>query len=53
MKMLLVFKGTELIKQIQYKTKAIAKKHLSLFNKHGMIDPETGETVKGLTFELI
>ena len=53
MKRILVFKNGVLFKNILYKTKSLAKKHLVLYRKHGMLDPETGFIVPDLTFELL
>lgn len=53
MKTILVFQDGELIKQIPYKNKSIAKKHYSFFMKEGILDPSTGNKVKNATFELL
>lgn len=53
MKTILVFQNGELVRQIQYKTKAIAKKQLSWFKKYGIIDVSTGEVLQDTIFELI
>lgn len=52
-KVILVFVNNELIRQINYKTKTIAKKQFSFFKKHGILDYETGEKINGATFELL
>lgn len=53
MKTILVFQYKEFYKQINYKTKAAAKKQLKIFQEKGMCSPETGKVIEGLTFELI
>lgn len=53
MKTILVFKDGELFKNITYKTKKEAKGNYRIWKKHGMSDPDTGEIIKNLTFELI
>jgi len=54
MRVILIFNQSgELYKQLQYKTKGIAKKHFLHFLKNGIIDPNTGETIKNLKYELL
>lgn len=54
MKMILVFsEDNVLINQIDYKTKAIAKKQYNHFLKYGIIDSNTGDIILGAKFELI
>jgi len=53
MKTILVFKNGELIQQIPYKTKTLAKKNYFHFLKHGIIDPLTGNRIENTTFELL
>lgn len=53
MKLILVFQNGELIKQLSYKSKAIAKKQYNLFMKNGIIDAETGLKIPNATFEII
>lgn len=52
-KLILVFKDGNLINQINYKTKTIAKKNYNYFIKKGMCNPLTGEVMKNLKFELL
>lgn len=53
MKTILIFKDGELIQQIPYKNKNVAKKQYFHFLKNGILDPYTGEKVKNATFELL
>ena len=52
-KVILVFIGSELYKQIEYKNKTIAAKQLRHFQKFGIPDISTGETIKNATFHLL
>jgi len=52
-KSILIFLHGNLVQQIKYKTKSLAKKQYSLFIKHGYLNPNTGENINGATFELI
>ena len=53
MKTILVFKNNEFFKMIKYKTKKEALINYKGFKKKGMLNPETAEIDKSLTFELI
>lgn len=52
-KTILVFKNGMFLKQINYPTKSQAKIHLKHFNKRGICDPNTGETIENAIFELM
>lgn len=54
LKTILVFdQHGNLMRGIRYRTKREAVGNFRLFKKWGMIDPNTGEKVENITFELL
>lgn len=53
MKTILVFQNEELINQIGYKTKKVAKKQYSHFAKNGILNPINGNKIENAKFELL
>lgn len=52
-KSILVFVNGEFYKQICYNTKKLALQQYKLFNKKGILSPDTGKPIQNASFELI
>ena len=53
MKTVLVFLNGELVRQISYRTKKIARGNYNHFKANGILDPSSGTIIKNAHFELI
>ena len=53
MNMVLIFQDGELIRQIVYPNKTIARNEFLTFKKYGFMDYRTGKTIDNVTFQLL